>query len=168
MSPLAPPDLRRMNVVLIAPFGRLRRAALMTTGRNTDGGTLPRLVQPLLSAMVLLALVLFSSNSLAFAPMCDESGATILAPLPAPPSNDGEILSMPCPEDLPSFERLHSGVPSEAPGQPAPASSDLSALVDDFEFEYWRAVDVVRFGAARIQPSGLEYRLGRFRPPQAR
>ncbi len=60
--------------------------------------------------------------------MCDESGASIDAPLPAPPADSGEITAADC---IPIFEDAQRILPG-TPGEPAPplvVHSQLSAIV---------------------------------------
>jgi hypothetical protein len=90
----------------------------MTLGRNHSWGIQTARANAcrhlLCLALTLLAL-LAAPSAFAQAPMCDPSGATVMAPLPAPPSDDGEIAALNCPTGPELTDQVHPGRPLPPP-----------------------------------------------------
>ncbi len=110
------------------------------------------------------AVLSWSPVARAYAPMCDESAASIDAPLPAPPADVGEISALDCGLGFDIGERVLPGAPGE-PTRPPAAPSDLVATLllsmPDAE---------VRASSSLLRPAeqlvvAREYRRQVYRPP---
>lgn len=103
----------------------------MTTPRNLHRATFTRQTRVLLSWLgvcgVLMALF-FSPDARAYAPMCDETGASINAPLPAPPAYSGEISAIDCDLVFEDQSRLVPGLPGHPEG-PAHTVVEFDAVL---------------------------------------
>jgi hypothetical protein len=142
----------------------------MTLGRNGSWGKSAArswVCRQLVLVAVLLVLVCASKSAHAQAPMCDQSGATVMAPLPAPPSDDGEISAANCPEVPAIFEQLQPGHPNETPALVQPLQDDgglLPSLGLTPTAEFVRVKPFIEHSGLGQQ---LAHQLGVFRPPRS-
>jgi hypothetical protein len=142
----------------------------MTSGRNYGRGS--RTAQAwvrrhVVGLALFVAGFLISPLAAAQAPMCDASGATVMAPMPAPPSDDGEITLIACPEQTDLGAKIHPG--GRAPLQ----EKQLQSFHDDLGLmpigpvsppSSTRGTIIDLEAAQRSAPLG--YRSQVFRPPR--
>jgi hypothetical protein len=119
----------------------------------------------LLSVLVLLLVCVASSPARAQAPMCDPTGATVVAPLPAPPSDDGEIDWLDCLRGVDRAERC-------MPGVPAPSQAQIHLAYDDWAVVplrlsgAWKVSAYLNFDAPVLPVKRKAYEGDVFRPPR--
>lgn len=90
----------------------------MTTARNQHWGKAHQQTFVWLRWLLACVVLWYSPAAYAQAPMCDETGASVLAPLPAPPASGGELSWLECRRFLDVNDRLLPGLPGEHPQAP--------------------------------------------------
>lgn len=104
----------------------------MTTARNRSQAKLTLQARVLLSCLGLcgvLLTLLWGSEARAHAPMCDETAASIDAPLPAPPADSGEITAIDCDLVFEDQSRVVPGLPGH-PKSPPHMTSEFDAVLE--------------------------------------
>jgi hypothetical protein len=142
----------------------------MTLGRNHSRGSWSPQAwayRYLLSLAVALSALFASPTCFAQAPMCDPTGATVTAPVPAPPSDDGEITFLGCPLRFDFTDKVHPGQPTRAPQMAQPFYDD-PGLLPAATFPPLRGFVVEGvYGSTAHVFAPFEYHSSLFRPPRS-